>query len=240
MYRERRQLSVTLFPGLDEAKHLEDEVGCSERGVAGGVVGRTDLHQVAAHDVEAGTAPDDLQSLYGGQTSDLRRSRAGTEPGVDGVNVEAEVDRAVPQLLPDLLHEGHEGVVPALLCLDHPPSLLFAPADIPVTPASPPQSYLHHPTVVQQFVLPGAPEGRTVSQPLPHHAGRGVAVGVHVDAGERAVVGRGRPQDGVGDQVVSAQAHGHTTRGEYFTENILKYFYGGEIFPALTLTCTGL
>ena len=211
---------LDLFPGLDQTEHLEDEVGCSEGGVAGGVVGRTDLHEVAAHDVEAAAAPDDLESLDGGEATDLRSSRAGTEPGVDGVNIEAEIDRAVPHLLPDVLHERVERLVPTLLSLDHPPALLSAPANVPVTPASPPQSYLHHPAVVQQAVLPGAPEGGAVSQPLPHHAGRGVAVGVHVDAGERAVVGRGRPQDGVGDQVISAQADGDTTRGKYFPGNI--------------------
>ena len=63
-----------------------------------------------------------------------------------------------------------------------------------------------------------------MSQPLPHHAGRGVAVRVHVDAGEGAVVGRGGPEDGVGDQVISAQADRDTTRGEYFTENIFNIF----------------
>ena len=215
-----------LFPGLDQTKHLEDEVGRSEGGVAGGVVGRTDLHQVAAHDVEAAAAPDDLQRLDGGEAADLRSSRPGTEPGVDGVNVEAEVDRAVPQLVPDLLHERLEGVVPTLLGLDHPPALLSAPANVPVTPARPPQSYLDHPTVVQQAVLPGAPEGSPVSQPLPHHAGRGVAVGVHVDAGERAVVGRGGPEDGIGDQVVPAQADRDTASREYFTENIFEIFLG--------------
>ena len=111
-------------------------------------------------------------------------------------------------------------LVPALLRRDDPPPLLPAPADVSVTPAGAPQSYLHHPAVVQQPVLPGTSEWRPVCQPLPHHAGRGVAMGVHVDAGEGAVVGRGRPQDGVGDQVISAQTDRDTTRGAYFPGNI--------------------
>ena len=49
---------LDLFPGLDQTEHLEDEVGSSEGGVAGGIVGRTDLHEVAAHDVEAAAASE--------------------------------------------------------------------------------------------------------------------------------------------------------------------------------------
>ena len=46
--------------------------------------------------------------------------------------------------------------------------------------------------------------------PLPHHAGRSVAVGVHMDDGQGAVGGGAGPEDGVGDQVVTPQAHRHT------------------------------
>ena len=46
--------------------------------------------------------------------------------------------------------------------------------------------------------------------PLPHHAGRGVAVGVNMDDGQGAVGGGAGPEDGVGDQVVTPQAHRHT------------------------------
>ena len=73
-------------PGLDQTEHLEDEVGCGagERGIAGGVVGWADLYQPTM----------------------LRPRR--TEPGIDGFNVEAEIDWGVPQVLPDLLHERHQ------------------------------------------------------------------------------------------------------------------------------------
>ena len=46
--------------------------------------------------------------------------------------------------------------------------------------------------------------------PLPHHVGRGVAVGVHVDDCQGAVRGGAGPKDGVGDQVVTAQGHRDT------------------------------
>ena len=50
--------------------------------------------------------------------------------------------------------------------------------------------------------------------PLPHHAGRGVTVGVDMDEGQGTVSGGAGPEDGVGDQVVTTQAHGHTPSRE--------------------------
>ena len=46
--------------------------------------------------------------------------------------------------------------------------------------------------------------------PLAHHAGRGVAVGVHMDDSQGAVTGGAGPEDRVGDQVVTTQGHRHT------------------------------
>ena len=43
----------------DLAEHLEHEVGGGEGGVAAGVVRGGDLHQVAAHQVQAAAAPGD-------------------------------------------------------------------------------------------------------------------------------------------------------------------------------------
>ena len=50
--------------------------------------------------------PDDLQRLDAGQAPDLRGPGAGTKPGVNGVNVKAEVAGVVTNLGPDVGHQG--------------------------------------------------------------------------------------------------------------------------------------
>ena len=53
-----------LFDWLDQTEHLKHEVGAGEGGVAGGVIGGGDLHQVAAHNVETGAAPGNDKHDY--------------------------------------------------------------------------------------------------------------------------------------------------------------------------------
>ena len=77
------------------------------------------LDEVAADQVEASAASDDLQRLDGRDAADFRRSGAGASRGVDGVDVEGEVDRGlgVGKLVPNVSHQGREGLVPELFYL---------------------------------------------------------------------------------------------------------------------------
>ena len=117
------QFTDKSFHGLDKTEHLKHQVSPGEGGVAWCVIRGGDLHQVTAHNVEARAAPDsddhdgetweiaynwpdDLQRLDAGQAPDLRGPGAGTETGVNGVNIKAEVAGVVTNLGSDVSHQG--------------------------------------------------------------------------------------------------------------------------------------
>jgi hypothetical protein len=87
-------MSVCGTPGQD-AEHLVEQVRRDQRGVAGRVVGRRDLDEVAADEVQPRAAPHDLERLPGAEAAGLHRAGAGREGGVEAVDVEAEVDRRI-------------------------------------------------------------------------------------------------------------------------------------------------
>ncbi len=100
------------------AEHFEQQVGGSQRGDSGRVVDGCNLHQVASDQVQGSTASNDLQSLGGCDPADLGGSGSRASRGIDGVDVEGEVDggrRA--HLRPDLLHQGRQRFVPEFLNL---------------------------------------------------------------------------------------------------------------------------
>ena len=76
--------------------------------------------------------------------------------------------------------------------------------------------------------------------PLPHHAGRGVAVGVHMDDGQGAVGGGAGPEDGVGDQVVTPQAHRHTPVWEDGPDMNIQMEWGKVDTILLVLLCNAV
>ena len=102
-----------------DAKHLKEQVGRGDGGHRSRVVDGSNLDEVAADQVESSAASDDLEGLDGREAANLRGAGSGASRGVDGVDVEREVDRGlgVGKLAPDASHQGCQRLMPELLNL---------------------------------------------------------------------------------------------------------------------------
>ena len=78
-----------------QAQDLEQHLRAGMRRVGGRVILRRDLDDVAADDVEALEAAQQLQHLARRQAADLRRAGAGREGRIEAVDVEGQIGRAV-------------------------------------------------------------------------------------------------------------------------------------------------
>ncbi|MPL83906.1 hypothetical protein SDC9_29865 [bioreactor metagenome] len=187
------------------AEHLEEEVRGDHRGVAGRIVGRRDLDQVAADKVQPGGAADDLEPLHRGQAADLDGAGAGREGRVEAVDVIAEIDRRIADLGADLGHQRRQRGVPALLGLDAGPALLAAPVEFLAAIAGAAQADLEHLVVDQAALFPRAAERAAMRDGLAEHVLVGVGMRVDMDQRDGAVAFLDRAQDRPGQGVVAAQ-----------------------------------
>ena len=91
-----------------DAEHLIKKIGADESSVAAWVVGRRDFDQIAADQVQALQATDDLEGLPGGETSDLGRAGAWREGRIEAVDIIGEIGRMIPYAAAHLVHQRGE------------------------------------------------------------------------------------------------------------------------------------
>ena len=88
-----------------DTEQLEHDVRREERrDLAGAVEDRRDFDYVAADQIQAGERAHELLRLIAREAADLGRAGAGGERGIDGIDVERDVEREV---LHDLPHARH-------------------------------------------------------------------------------------------------------------------------------------
>jgi len=79
---------------------LDDGRGGDRRDV-GMIIGRRDLDHIHATDIEIADRPEDAQRLIRREAARNRRAGAGREGGIERVDVEGEIGRALPDPLAD-------------------------------------------------------------------------------------------------------------------------------------------
>src|SRR5690606_28966573 len=105
------------------AQNLEHHGHAHEGGVARRIEGRRDFHDIAADEVQAAQAAEQLLRLVAAGAADLGRAGAGRIHGVEEVDVEAHVSGPVAHHatgLGDDLLDAHPEV---LVDVDHPDAL---------------------------------------------------------------------------------------------------------------------
>src|SRR5882724_13412099 len=122
--------SIAVDDAWQHAQHFEQQIRTGERRISCGIVRRRDFNEIAADEIEATAATDDLERLRCRQSADLRRAGAGGAGGIEAVDVEAEIDRPALHLLAHLGHERRQRLVPALLGLHDPEALAARPVEI--------------------------------------------------------------------------------------------------------------
>src|SRR5690606_17958021 len=102
-----RALAGALAPvDRQHAQELEDDIGGNQRGDPTWVVSRQHLDEVHAHEVDPHQSTHQLLCLATGEATDLRCPGAGSEAGIDEVDVERQEDRAGPDPPPDRFQHG--------------------------------------------------------------------------------------------------------------------------------------
>src|SRR3546814_2972094 len=96
-----------------------------------------------------------------GEAADLRRAGARRARRVEPVDVEAEMNRAVAELRPDLRHQRRQRLVPAFLGLHDAEALGARPVEILGLVAGAAQADLDHALAVEQPFLDGRSEEHT-------------------------------------------------------------------------------
>jgi hypothetical protein len=90
----------------------------------------SDFHEVASTDVEAAASANDLERLGAAQPCDFRGAGSGCKARIEAIDINAQIDGTLAELDPDLLHQGYERSVPALLGLYDVKPLIAAPIEI--------------------------------------------------------------------------------------------------------------
>ena len=138
----------------------------------------------------------------------------GAKAGVEAVDVEGEVDRAVAHLRADLRHQRRQRLVPALLGLHDAEALAARPVEIVGGIAGAAQADLDAALGVEQPFLDRAAERRAVGDRLAEHVLVDVGMGIDMDKPDRPVLLRDRAQDRIGDGVVAAERQRDAVLGE--------------------------
>src|ERR1700738_4368413 len=85
----------------EEADHLVEQGGCEQLRYFAVVVGRRDFYQVASDQVLSFQTAHQVEDLRAGKSTDLGSARAGSECGIDDVNVKSEIYRLASEFLQD-------------------------------------------------------------------------------------------------------------------------------------------
>lgn len=203
------------FHARQDAEHFKKEIGCGERGVARGVIGRRDFNEIAAHQIQPPATADDFQRLNCGQSADFRRAGSWREGGVEAVDIEAQIDGAGAHLLAHFHHEWGERFVPAFLGLHDAEALLARPVEIVGRIARAAQADLDASLGIKDPVLNGAAERCAMGNGFAKHGLIDIGMGIDMDEAHGAVLPGDGAEDGIGDGVIAAQRQ----RFAIFAEN---------------------
>src|SRR6266540_1358474 len=157
------RLDTTLPPGhclREQAEDLPHHGDTDERGVAAHVEGRRDFHDVAADQIEPTQAAQYALRLVRGVAADLRRAGARRIGGIEAVDVEADIGRAVAHDAAGLGDHLVHAEVEILLDGDHPHALLDRPHVVVALVERAADADLDHALGVQKALLDGAAERR--------------------------------------------------------------------------------
>src|SRR5437762_7285096 len=106
--RSRLMATSLPVPARHRAEEFEHQVRREKRrNLARTVEKRRDLDDVAADQLQAGQAANELLGLVARQAADFRRAGSGRERGIDRVDVEGHVGRAAEDA-PDLVDDPRD------------------------------------------------------------------------------------------------------------------------------------
>jgi hypothetical protein len=192
--------------GRDEAGDLEHEVGGIDAGDAGRIERGDDLADVPADDVEAIEPAQDHLDVAHRDAARFRHSRAGGILGIQPVDVDGDVGRAIGEHALDFLDHRCPSQFLVLVHGDHSQTGLLAVPDVVVTVAGAAQADLDHPGRIQQPLLDGpAHEGRVIDLGA-HEVVEGVGMRVDLQHAHWPLV-RDCPQDRQRHRVIAADGH---------------------------------
>src|SRR6202140_5526510 len=177
------------------AQHFIEQVCTDQRRVAGRVVRRRNLHQVAPDNIQPTAAADDFKRLPDRQAADFRRAGARSKARVQAVDVEAQVHRAIAQFRAHLVHDRRDRLVPALLRLHDTDAVRARPVEGLGRIAGAAQADLRDAVAVDQSFFYRPPKRRAVSDLLAEHGVVHVRMRVDMNHAARVAMlyGRSRP-----------------------------------------------
>src|SRR5271169_460920 len=145
-----------------EARQLEHQVSSVNAGNSGWIQRRNDLTDVAANDVQARDGAEDHLHISHRYSSWLRNARAGSLLGIETVNVDCDVSRAVTYDTTNLITNCAAAQHLVFVHGDHTDADQSSVVDVVIVVPSPAQSDLDDPPWIEQPLLNRPPDKGSV------------------------------------------------------------------------------
>jgi len=191
---------------LENAEQFVEQIRRQERCDLTGVVGRGDFDKIATDDIQPAEGANEFKDLDAGETADLRSACAGGVSGIDGVDIESDVDGLAAKCAQMALNEGQTFFV-KLLSRDHFDFVFAGEVEIVFAIDLSTEAHLQDAAIHEKTFFKGAAEGGAMRILAAEIFVPQVVVSVELDERDGAVLFGDGAKDGETDGVIAAHAN---------------------------------